>query len=273
MAERAITTAYRSYAHERKLERLWRFGALLALLGFAVWSVHYLDLPIERVLGMFGPLGRMLGERLFPPDLYYVAEPKVLYSILETIEMSVLGAAIGIAICMPLAWLAAWNVTPSRLYLYPLARGTFVVARAVPTLMWAMLLVAIFGFGPFAGTLALVKATLGFAGKLMSEQVEAIDMRRVDAIRATGANEVLVFFYAILPQVWAAWVGIIIYNWDSQFRGSTILGFVGAGGMGLYLREQISVLEYQSAMGIITVIIVLVILSETVSHHMRRRLY
>lgn len=271
--ENAAASAYRGYRDDQRRARLANFGGGLALLAFAVWSVDVLDIPLERVFNMFGPLGRMVTERLMPPDLYYATEPKILLSVLETVEMSVVGAFIGILLTMPLAWCAAWNVTPSRAFLYPLARAIFVVTRGVPTLMWAMLLVAIFGFGPFAGTLALVKATLSFAGKLMAEQVEAVDMKRVDAIRATGASEVHIFFYGVLPQVWAAWVGIIIYNWDSQFRGSTILGFVGAGGMGLYLREQISLLEYQSAMGIITLIIGLVIVSETVSHFLRHRLY
>ena len=174
---------------------------------------------------------------------------------------------------MPLAWFAAWNVTPSRYVLYPMARAIIVTCRGMPPLMSAMVLVAIFGFGPFAGSLALVMATIGFAGKLMAEQIEAIDMQRVEAIRATGANEVDVLFYGVIPQVWAYWVGIIIYNWDAQLRNSTILGFVGAGGMGLYLREQISVIEYQTAMAIIVVIIVMVVISETASHHLRHRLY
>lgn len=264
---------YEGYLGDRRTTQVWKFVALLAFLVFAVWSIDVLKIPIERVLGMFGPLGRMVSERLMPPDLAYVAQPKILRSIVETIGMSVVGSLVGILIAMPLAWFAAWNVSPARFILYPLARVIIVIARGVPTLMWAMLLVAIFGFGPLAGTLALMKATIGFAGKLMAEQIEAIDMNRVDAIRATGANEVFVFFYGVLPQVWAAWVGIIIYNWDAQFRGSTILGFVGAGGLGLYLREQLSVLEYHTAMGVITVVIVLVILSETISHYLRHRLY
>ena len=164
-------------------------------------------------------------------------------------------------------------MTPSRIFLYPLSRAVIVITRGMPTLMWAMVLVAIFGFGPFAGMLALVKATIGFAGKLMAEQVEAIDMKRVEAIRSTGANEINVLFYGVIPQVWANWVGIIIYNWDAQLRNSTILGFVGAGGMGLYLREQISIIEYHTAMSIIVVIIIMVVLSETVSHYLRHRFY
>lgn len=268
-----IDTIHQSYLADRRIRRIWKFVILLMILTFGVWTVDVLNIPIERVLRMFGPLATMVTERLMPPDLYYVMEPLILASILETIEMSVLGVIGGLFIAMPMAWLGAWNVTPNRNFIYPMARAVIVVARAVPTLMWAILLVAIFGFGPFAGTLALLKSTIGFAGKLMAEQVEAIDMERVDAVRATGANEIQVFFYGILPQVKPAWVGISIYSWDSGFRGSTILGFVGAGGMGLYLRAQISVMEYHTAMGLITAVIGLVILSEALSHHLRHKLY
>jgi len=268
-----VATAFETYRRDERRASLWQFIALLLFIAFAFWSIDVLKIPIERVLGMFGRLGNMIANRLLPPEMAFAAEPRVVDSIIETIEMSILGAVIGTLITMPLAWFAAWNVTPSRAILYPLSRAIIVVTRGMPTLMWAMVLVAIFGFGPFAGMLALVKASIGFAGKLMAEQVEAIDMQRVEAIRATGANELDVLFYAVIPQVWANWVGIIIYNWDAQLRNSTILGFVGAGGMGLYLREQISVIEYQTAMAIIVVIIVMVVLSETVSHYLRHRFY
>jgi len=257
----------------RRVSRIGKFVALLLFLAFGFWSIHALNIPVERILGVFGRIGHMVSERMLPPDLSYVTQPKIVSAFIETIEMSVLGAFFGILVAMPLAWLAAWNVSPSRFFLYPLARGIIAVTRAIPTLIWAMVLVTIFGFGPFAGVLALIKGTIGFAGKLMAEQIEAIDMKRVEAIRATGANEIDVFFYGVLPQVWANWVGIIVYNWDAQFRGSTILGFVGAGGVGLYLRERISILEYPSAMGIIVVIIGLVVISESVSAYLRHRLY
>lgn len=268
-----IDTIHESYLSDRRISRIVKFIILLLTLTFGVWTVDVLNIPIERVLRMFGPLASMVTDRLMPPDLYYVVEPLILASIFETIQMSVLGVLGGLLIAIPMAWFGAWNVTPNRTFLYPLGRAVIVIARAIPTLMWAILLVAIFGFGPFAGTLALIKSTIGFAGKLMADQVEAIDMESVYAVRATGANEIQVLFYGILPQVKPAWIGISIYSWDSGFRGSTILGYVGAGGMGLYLREQISVMEYHTAMGIIVVIIGLVILSETLSHYLRHRLY
>ena len=268
-----IQQAYSNYRDSERRAAIIQFVATLLLIAFGFWSIEVLNIPIERLLNMFGRLGIMISENLFPPDMAFVTQTHVMDSIIETVQMSILGATIGTLIAAPLAWFAAWNVTPSRSVIYPIARAIIVITRGMPTLMWAMVLVAIFGFGPFAGMLALVKETIGFAGKLMAESGEAIDMKRVEAIRATGANELDVLFYAVIPQVWANWVGIIIYNWDAQLRNSTILGFVGAGGMGLYLREQISILEYHTAMAIIVVIIVLVVLSETTSHYLRRRLY
>ena len=267
-----IQALYRSYKADQRTERFIKFGVVLGLLVFGSWTVRLLEIPMDRLLGMFGRLGTMLSERVFPPDLVFASQWTILASMVETIEMSLLGAFYGTVITIPLAWMAAWNVTPNRSVLYPMARAIIVFCRSLPSLILGMLLVSIFVFGPFAGVLALTIGTIGFAGKLMAEQVEAIDMGPVEAIRATGAGRLKVFFYGILPQVKPAWIGIIIYNWDARLRGSTILGFVGAGGIGIHLREQISLLEYHTAMGIIVLIIGLVIVSEAASHVLRERL-
>lgn len=263
-------TLYESFRTDQRTSRLVKFGTTLALLVFGFLSVNYLEIPVERLLGMFGRLGTMLSQRVFPPDLVYASSWKILASVVETIEMSLLGAFFGTLMTIPLAWWAARNITPSRTILYPFARAVIVFCRSLPTLMLGLLLVAIFVFGPFAGVLALVVGTIGFAGKLMAEVAEAIDMGPVEAVRASGAGPLMVFIFAILPQVKPAWSGIIIYNWDARLRSSTILGFVGAGGIGLHLREQISILEYHAALGIITIIVVLVIISEVISHFLRQ---
>jgi phosphonate transport system permease protein len=274
VGEHGITVddARRDYRRFVNLGRLIKFIALLLFCIFAVWTVWYMNMPLERLSGMFGRIGNMVFNRMMPPDLDYALTGNVFYSILETIEMSFLGTVYGVLLAVPVAWFGAWNVTPSRTICYPLGRAALVLSRAIPPIIWAMILVVILGFGPMAGTITLVLLTLSFAGKLMSEQVEAIDMGPVEAIRATGAGEIKTFVYAVLPQVKAAWIGIIIYNWDSSFRASTILGFVGAGGLGLYLRSTTQLLDYERAMGIILVVIVLVIASEILSHFARRRI-
>ena len=261
-----------TYMSDRRTARLVKYGAGLALLVFGFWTVGFLDIPMDRLFGLFGRLGPMLANRIFPPDMAYATEWKVLLSLFETIEMSILGAFYGTVIAIPLSWWAAWNITPSRTILYPFARAVIVLCRSVPALILGFLLVAIFVFGPFAGVLALTIGTIGFTGKLMAEQAETIDMGPVEAMRATGAGPLKVFIFGIWPQVKPAWSGIIIYNWDARLRGSTILGFVGAGGIGLHLRLQISQLEYHAAMGIIILVVILVIFSEAISHFLRERL-
>lgn len=264
---------YQSYFHAVKVGRLARFVGLILFLCFAVWTIYHLDIPMDRFFGMFGRVGHMFVDRMMPPDLAYATQPDILYRVLETIEMTFLGSFAGTVIAIFVSWFAAWNVTPSKRFLYPVGRGILVLARSVPVLIWGMLLVAILGFGPMAGVIALTLLTISFAGKLMSEQVEAIDMGPIEAMRATGANRTKVFIYGVIPQVKPAWIGIAIYNWDSIFRASTVLGFVGAGGLGIYLRMNIQELEYENAMGVITLIIGLVIVSEVTSHYLRGLFY
>ena len=272
MASR-LEGVYKSYFRAVRIGRLIKFCGLLLFLCTAIWTIYHLNIPIERILGMFGRLVSMFFGRMMPPDMVYALQPGILYRVVETIEMTFLGAFIGTLIAIVVAWLAAWNVTPNKRYLYPLGRGILVMARAVPVLIWGMLLVAIIGFGPMAGVIALTLLTISFAGKLMSEQVEAIDMGPVEAMRATGASSIKVYIFGVIPQVKPAWIGIMIYNWDSIFRASTVLGFVGAGGLGIYLRMNIQELEYENAMGVIALIICLVIVSEITSHFLRGHFY
>ena len=268
-----LESIYQSYFRAVRIGRLLKFCGLLLFLSTAIWTIHHLNIPIERIVGMFGRLAHMFFGRMMPPDMVYAVQPGILFRVVETIEMTFLGSFFGTVITLVVAWFAAWNVTPNRRYLYPLGRGILVMARSVPVLIWGMLLVAILGFGPLAGVIALTLLTISFAGKLMSEQVEAIDMGPVEAMRATGAGPIKVYLFGIIPQVKPAWIGIAIYNWDSIFRASTVLGFVGAGGLGIYLRMNIQELEYQNAMGVITLIICLVVVSEITSHFLRGRFY
>lgn len=268
-----LASVQNDHFRSARASRLMRFCGLLLFLSFAVWTIHHLNIPIERILGIFGRVGDIFFNRMMPPDMAYAMQPSILYRVLETIEMTFLGAFAGTVIAIFVSWFAAWNVTPNKKILYPLGRGILVLARSVPVLIWGMLLVAILGFGPMAGVIALTLLTISFAGKLMSEQIEAIDMGPVEAMRATGAGPTRVFIFGVIPQVKPAWIGIAIYNWDSIFRASTILGFVGAGGLGIYLRMNIQELEYENAMGVITLIIGLVIISEVTSHYLRGRFY
>ena len=250
---------------------LIRYIGVLAAVAFVSLSISYLNIPLERFLGMFGRIGTLITDRYYPPDIVYIADKSYLYSVFETIQMAYLGALFGMLAAIPLGWFGAYNVTPHRYIVYPLARLTTMSARAVHETIWAILFVTILGFGMMAGVLALTMFCTGFAGKLFAEEIEAIDMGPVEAMRATGANEFQVMIFGIFPQVRVAFTGIAIYTWDVAFRAATVVGFFGAGGMGWYLKRNVLQIETQRVAAILLSIVVLVLLSEAISAIARAR--
>ncbi len=248
-----------------------RYGILLGILIFLSYSVHYLNIPLERFIGMFGRLGDVLANRYYPPDMDYLNNKDFAGAIIETIQMAYLGALFGLVLAIFLGWFAAYNVSPSRKYVYPLARLFAMGCRSVHEMIWAILFVTILGFGLLPGVLALTMFSIGFAGKLFAEEVESIDMGEVEAIRAMGGTHLQVFVFGVFPQVRVAFTGIAIYTWDVAFRAATVVGFVGAGGMGWYLKRNIMQIETERTAAILLSIVFLVVISEFVSAWARRR--
>jgi phosphonate transport system permease protein len=143
--------------------------------------------------------------------------------------------------------------------------------RAVHEMIWTIIFVSILGYGMLAGVLALTFFCTGFAAKLLAEEIEAIDMGPVEAIKATGANLFKVMIFGVLPQVRVAFTGIAIYTWDVAFRAATVVGFFGAGGMGWYLKRNVLQIETERVAAIILSIIVLVLFSEFFSALIRNK--
>jgi phosphonate transport system permease protein len=185
--------------------------------------------------------------------------------VVETIQMAYLGALFGIILTLPLGWFAAYNMTPSRRFVYPIARLVTMSCRAVHEMIWAILFVSILGYGMLAGVLALTLFCTGFAGKLLAEEIEAIDMGPVEAMRSTGANLFQTMIFGVFPQIRVAFTGIAIYTWDVAFRAATVVGFFGAGGMGWYLKRNVLQIETERVAAILISILILVMISETVS--------
>ena len=162
-------------------------------------------------------------------------------------------------------------MSPNKRFLYPVAKLTIMGCRSVHEMIWAIIFVTILGFGMLAGVLALTLFCIGFAGKLFSEEIEAIDTGPVEAIQATGASKLAVMTYAVLPQVRVAWTGISIYTWDVAFRAATVVGFFGAGGMGWYLKRNVQQLDTERVAAILLSIVVLVVIAEFISAWARDR--
>ena len=130
-------------------------------------------------------------------------------------------------------------MTPGRRSAYPIGRSLIIGSRAIHETIWTVLFVTVLGFGMLAGVLALTMFCVGFAGKLFTDEIEAIDMGPVEALRSVGAGPLQVFQYGVLPQVRVAFAGIAIYTWDVAFRAATVVGFFGGGGMGWYLKRTV----------------------------------
>ena len=253
-------------------DSFYRYVALLGTLALIAYSIDRLNIDLDRLPGVLARMGHTLAERYFPPNLPHIAQPDYLRSVLETLQMSYLATALGIVLAIPLAWLAAANVTPSPRIGYPAARLLIMACRSVHEMIWTILLVAILGFGLLPGAIALTLFCVGFTGKLFAEAVENINPGPVEATRAAGANRAQVFVFAVLPQVRVAWTGTSIYSWDVVFRAATVVGFFGAGGMGWYLRESVQRIASQDVAAILLSIIVVVLAAELFSAWLRTRI-
>lgn len=188
--------------------------------------------------------------------------------LVESLTMTVTATVVGIAISVPIGIGAARNLAPLPVYL--VCRAIIAVSRSFQEIIIAILLVAMFGFGPFAGFLTLSFATIGFLAKLLAEDIEDIDPTQVEAVRATGAGWWQVVAYGVQPQVMPRLIGLSLYRFDINFRESAVIGIVGAGGIGATLNTAIDRYEYDSAGAILIIIIVIVMLAEYLSGHIRR---
>ncbi|HSP58337.1 MAG TPA: phosphonate ABC transporter, permease protein PhnE [Halomonas sp.] len=208
-----------------------------------------------------------LGRRMLPPSLGYL--PELLPPLWDTLNIATLGTLGGVIMAVPVAFLAARNTTPSVAFVRPIALFIIVTSRSINSLIWALLLVAMIGPGILAGIVAIALRSIGFVGKLLYEAIEESDARQIEAVTATGAGRAQVLDYGIVPQVLPAFWGISVFRWDINIRESTILGLVGAGGIGLKLQASINTLAWPQVSTILIVILATVIFSEWVSARVR----
>ncbi|MEL7228849.1 MAG: phosphonate ABC transporter, permease protein PhnE [Pseudomonadota bacterium] len=208
-----------------------------------------------------------IGSRAMPPKWSYIDQ--LWEPIWDTLNMATLGTILALIMAVPVAFLAARNTTPSAVFVRPIALLIIVSTRSINSLIWALLLVAIIGPGVLAGTIAIAVRSIGFCAKLLYEAIEEIDVKQVEAVTATGASRWQVMAYAIVPQIAPAFAGISVFRWDINIRESTVLGLVGAGGIGLQLQGSLNTLAWNQVALILIVILVAVVISEWVSAKVR----
>ncbi len=247
------------------------WGGWLLGTAFVVWCFGVMtESTIWAFVADAPAQARDLGGRMLPPDTAFVGA--LLGPLRQTLDIATLGTLLGGVLAVPVAFLAATNTTPSRLVVRPLALLVIVASRSINSLIWALLLVAILGPGMLAGVLAIALRSIGFIGKLLYEAIEEIDPVQVEAVRATGASPAQVIGWGIVPQVAPTLAGIAVFRWDINIRESTVLGLVGAGGIGMALESALNTLAWPRVTTLLLVILATVIVSEWVAAQVRRRL-
>jgi phosphonate transport system permease protein len=249
-------------------QRLTRFLIFAGVLLAIAWAMSSVEINWPWLLDAPQQMGDLF-SRMVPPDASNLAT--ILEVLVETVNIATIATGAGVLLSLPVAYIAAQNTTPNLATLW-LGRVILVTSRSVNTIIWALLFVAIFGPGALAGILAITFRSVGFLGKLMGEAIEEIDRRPVEALEATGASKAKVILYAIVPQVLPAFWAVSILRWDINIRESTVLGLVGAGGIGLVLQGAIDTFNWQEAATILLAILALVIIGEFVSAWLRRQI-
>lgn len=244
----------------------WGFRALSAfVLAYVVYAASRFELTGERFL-MGLDNGAAFLARLFPP---VIAQPESLIKGLgESLEIAVLATALGLLIALPVGLCAARNLMPAAVSWA--ARGVIAACRSLHPVIVAIIFVKAVGFGAMAGILALMVASVGFVSKLFAEAIEEISLKQVEAIRATGAPFFSVLVYGVLPQVFARFMGFATYQLDSNLRNSTMVGIVGAGGIGGTLFAAFQRFDYDFVCAIVLCIIGMIMAGEVLAQLLRK---
>jgi len=235
-------------------------GALYLALALGTVEINWTRL-MEGL-----PRAWRLFEGFLAPD-FSTRWDDIRIGLIESLTMTLTSTVVGVALSLPIGVGAARNLAPRPVYL--VCRAIVAVSRSLQEIIVAILLVALVGFGAFAGFLTLAFATIGFMAKLLAEDIEDIDPAPLEALRATGAGWGQCLVYAVVPQVAPRLIGLSVYRLDINFRESAVVGIVGAGGIGATLNTAIDRYEFDSAAAIIVVIIAIVLACEYASGHIR----
>lgn len=265
----ALAPSPRTWRRPRLIEsaRL-RWALVLGTAAYLALAVGSLDVNWARVSEGLVRAARLFAAFLTPNFTERWGD--IQQGMIESLTMTVTATVAGVILAVPFGLGAARNIAPA--WLYAICRSVIAVARAFQEIIVAILFVAMFGFGPFAGFLTLTVSTIGFLSKLLADDIEEIDASQVEAIRATGGGFWQVIDYAVASQVMPRLIGLTAYKVDINFRESSVIGIVGAGGIGATLNTSLDRYEFDSAAAILLIIIAIVMLCEYASGIIRRRI-
>jgi phosphonate transport system permease protein len=254
----------------RPLVERWRgravWLALFGALGFGLWWIDASPLRVWEGLGKLG----FLVQFMFPPS-DGGAFWEYCYAMLETLAMAFLGTLIAAVLALPLGFLGAKNIIPNWLFHFSLRR-VFDGFRGIDSLVWALIFVSAVGMGPFAGVLAIAVSDVMIFAKLFAEAIENVDRKPVEGVRASGGTAIHTMRLGVLPQVFPVMLSHVLFFFESNTRSATILGIVGAGGIGLQLSDRIRINNWDEAAFIILMILVTVALIDNLSRRIRMKI-
>jgi len=252
----------------RRAKRI-RYCLYAILFLLVLWSIKITiiqDTDWDRIGGL-GSVIKGIG-RFFPPDpslIQFLFKPAV-----ETFMIAFLGTMLAIILSIPVIWFGAHNITPSLPITYPIGRSMMTLSRSVHEIVWALIFVSAVGLGAFPGILAVAMRSIGFISKVTAESIEDVDPRPLEAIKAVGGNRFQIIFYGIIPQVIPVFIGNAIFQWDINIRRATIMGLVGAGGLGLTLERQLLMYNHQGVTTVLVAILVIITIGEIISYYARK---
>lgn len=255
--------------HKVNLNRIIKYlGWTLFLLAVLWWSAVGTNLNFGRLQGGLQAL-LDIGGRMFPPK--YSSLPRLVKPTLETIQISIWGTILAILLSIPLGMLAARNISPHPV-LYHISRLLLNTLRAIPDVIFALIFVAAVGLGPFPGVLGIGISSAGMLGKFLGDSIENVDKGPLDALKATGAKKLQIITYAVAPQILPEFVSLSLFRWEMNFRASTIIGIVGAGGIGFELMTSMRLFNYKDMTLILIIILIIVSIVDTISGVIRKRI-
>lgn len=256
---------------DRNRKIIYRHGIYTLAAGVPLVVSLYFILGVRTDwarMSTFQVLIKNIGKFL-PPNISVI--PDLMGATFDTILIAFLATLVIGVLVPPVVWLASRNITPNIVFYY-IGRAIIVISRSVHELVWAIIFVIAVGLGPLAGIMALGVRGIGFVSKVVSEEVEAIDERPIEAIRATGANSLTIIILAIIPQIMPVFLGTLIFQWEIDLRRAAIIGVVGGGGLGLAFHQAMIQYNWDDATAIVMILIFIVGIGEFVSRMLRVRI-
>lgn len=246
---------------------LARYAVVLGIAAYLVFAVLTIEIDWGRFVSGL-PRGGDIIVRMFPPD--FSRWQLLARGVLESVQIALAASFFGMLLAIPLGLCAAGNLVPKPVYL--VARAIIILTRSFHEIIIAIFFVKIFGFGPLAGVLTLIVASMNFIGKMLAEDIENMPAGQLEAIRATGASFPKLLIYCVSPQTLPRYLGVSIYRLDANIRHSTVVGIVGAGGIGQVLAATFTRYDYDFSLAILATIVFLVFVGEIFSNWVRKQL-